>query len=147
MFHGTIRTFVPYFLGRGGSIASTVTGPRHYSRDLEKGGLEIPYIYTFSCKGKDREFMDKTKERLEELKTVMTEIIANTNQGVQGEQPTTDDGAEKDMIDLMPQASEDVPEEDHDVTWVTISDIKLTQADKRMILGGENLMDQHINSA
>ena len=47
----------------------------------------------------------------------------------------------------MPQASEDVPEKDHDVTWVTIRDIKLTQADKRVILGGEKLMDQHINSA
>ena len=34
------------FLGQGGSIASTVTGPRRYSRDLGKGGLEIPlYLY------------------------------------------------------------------------------------------------------
>ena len=138
------------FLGRGGSIASTVTGPRHYSHDLEKGGLEIPCIYTFSCKGKNSEFMDKTKRRLEELKAVTTEIVANTNEDAQGEQPATDDGADKDnddTIDLMPQASEDVPKEDHDVTWVTIRDIKLTQADKRVILSGEKLMDQHINSA
>ena len=96
--------------------------------------------------------MDKTKERLGELKVVTTKIIANTsvnNQEVHGEQPTTDDSAGKDnddTIDLM-QASEGVPEEDHDVTWVTIRDIKLTQVDKRMILGEEKLMDQHINSA
>ena len=31
--------------------------------------------------------------------------------------------------------------------WVAIRDIKLTQADKQMILGGEKLMDQHINCA
>ena len=45
------------------------------------------------------------------------------------------DGAGKDnddTIDLMPQASEDVPEVNHAVTWVTIRDIKLTQADKRI---------------
>jgi len=34
---------------------------------------------------------------------------------------------------MMAPGSEDVPEEDFDVTWVT---------DKKMILGGEKLMDQ-----
>jgi len=55
---------------------------------------------------------------------------------------TANDVAIKDTIEI--EGSEDVPEEDVDVTWVTIMDIK---ADKRMILGGEKLMDQHFNSA
>ena len=41
----TISCMCTLILRRGGTITSTVTGPRRYSNDLEQGGLEI---YTFT---------------------------------------------------------------------------------------------------
>ena len=89
--------------------------------------------------------MDNTKDWYGVLKAVMTKIIANTsasNQIAPREQPTTDrDAGRKDSDDTQ------VSEEDINITWVTARDITVTQDDKRMILGGEKLMDQHISSA
>ena len=140
------------FLQRGGSITSTVNGHRRYSHDLEQGGLEIPCEYTFTCKEKDREYIDKTKRRLEELQAVTTEIIANTSNSNKEVQPLAhhNTGGESNngtTINLMQALEAFGPEMESDAVWVTIRDIKLTEADKRMILGGEKLMDQHINSA
>jgi len=36
-----------FFLKHGGTLAVKVTGERHYSYDLEKGGLELPVEYCF----------------------------------------------------------------------------------------------------
>jgi len=85
-------------------------GHRRYSHDLEQGDLEIPCEYTFTCKEKDREYMDKMKRRLEELQAVTTEIIANTsdsNKEVQLLVPHNIDGESSNAttINLM-QASE-----------------------------------------
>lgn len=44
----TISCMCTLFLRRGGTITSTMTGPRRYSNDLEQGGLELPCIYTFT---------------------------------------------------------------------------------------------------
>ena len=98
------------FLQQGGMITSTTNGHRCYSRDLEQGGLEIPCKYTFTCKEKDCEYMDKTKRHLEELQAVTTEIIANTsdsNKEVQLLVPHNIDGESSNAttINLM-QASE-----------------------------------------
>ena len=60
----------------------------------------------------------------------MTDIIANINQIA----ATTDNDADRNNDNATEiQASKDPPEEDDDVLWFTIRDIKLTQADKRMI--------------
>ena len=42
-----------FFINRGGNITCQVTGSRRYSADLVHGGLEIPYLYTFSGSIKD----------------------------------------------------------------------------------------------
>ena len=44
----TISCICTLFLRQGGAIDATVTGPRRYSADLEKGGLEIPCRYRFT---------------------------------------------------------------------------------------------------
>ena len=36
------------FTRRGGSIVSSVSGPRRYSDDLPQGGLELPCVYKFT---------------------------------------------------------------------------------------------------
>ena len=77
------ETVVGGYFPIGGSIVSIVNGPRCYSCNWEKRGLEVPCIYTLSYKGKHCEFMDKTKEQLGGLKAVTTEIIANTSENKQ----------------------------------------------------------------
>ena len=59
MSHRTIHTFLLYSCNE--MITSTVNGHRCYSRDMELGSLETPCEYTFTCKEKDREYMDKMK--------------------------------------------------------------------------------------
>ena len=44
----TISCMCTAFLRHGGTITSTVTGPRRYSNDLVQGGLELPCTYTFT---------------------------------------------------------------------------------------------------
>jgi len=89
---------------------------------------------------------------MEELQVVTTEILAKTSVSNKEVQPmihhnTDCENNNGTTIDLK-QASEAFgPEMEIDTVWVTIRTIKLAQADKRMILGGEKLMDQHIHSA
>lgn len=45
-----ISTLCYLFLRKGGSIISTITGNRRYSRDLAQGGMELPCTLCFSCK-------------------------------------------------------------------------------------------------
>ena len=47
----TISCMCTRFLSHGGTITSTVTGPRKYSDHLPQGGMELPCTYKFT--GKD----------------------------------------------------------------------------------------------
>ena len=46
-----ISSICSLFLQRGGAIHCRVTGVKHYSADLEQGGLEIPCILKFEGDG------------------------------------------------------------------------------------------------
>ena len=48
-----ISSLCSMFLQRGGTISCTVTGEKHYSRDLPQGELEIPCQLKFTGNDKD----------------------------------------------------------------------------------------------
>ena len=121
------------FLRNDGVISCCVNGGRRYSRDLPQGGLEIPCIYTF--KTNNRDFLDKTKKRLEELEASVSTIKDVINAKV--DVVCTDNEESRDL--------ESVSTTDMDA-WIKIKDIALTNFDRRLIFDGEKLTDKHINS-
>ena len=58
-----ISSICSLFLRHGGAIRCTVTGSRHYSVDLEQGGLEIPCTLKFEVDSEKLSFLlDKTQK-------------------------------------------------------------------------------------
>ena len=65
-----------FFLKKDGKFNVKITGPRQYSRDLIKGGMELPCTYTYSTTDEEvygklvelvSEFMDSYYKRIQKL--------------------------------------------------------------------------------
>ena len=59
------------FIRRGGSIVSSVSGPRRHSGDLPQGGLELPCIYKFNGPSN---FVQKARKLLEDEGNTVGEL-------------------------------------------------------------------------
>lgn len=84
----------------------------------------------------NRDFLDKTKKRLEELEASVSTIkedVINAKVDV----VCTDN---EESCDLESVSTTDMD------TWIKIKDIALTNFDRRLIADGEKLTDKHINS-
>ena len=61
-----ISVLCDLFLKKGGTISCVITGPRQYSRDLEKGGLDVPCKLIFSGPVKE-DFKRKVQSLLQKV--------------------------------------------------------------------------------
>jgi len=173
----TISCICTIFLRQGGVIVASVTGPRRYSADLEKGGLEIPCLYRFTG-GEDS--VKKAHYRLNaeqdgvgeiegmytihvnKLLTVAFIVLvaepADDTDGTadksDGETRMTADTASASVPHVVTLVKTEPVDNDfppqaiqNNVTWVKVKDISLTTVDKHLLTNGQKLSDKHINAA
>ena len=82
-----------------------ITGKRQHSKDLPRGGIEVPCIYIFTGPS---DIVDKTQQRLTELKI---QTVKQTSSEPKTESDAGDTGSkiQSDVVDLdVLQASAEV---------------------------------------
>ena len=165
------------FLRRGGSMACRITGKRQHSSDLRQGRLKIPCIYVLSGPSDSVEKAKQRLSELQiltysESKCAAGYIDARLQADSQSDvdmvvkmqesdtqtdidedakvQIESDTRSNSDVEMILPVAGDMLPADDTktgSVVWMALKDITLTENDKKAIIDGKMLQDQHIDYA
>ena len=146
-------------------------GRRQYSRDLPKGGLEVPIVLTFSGEDKD---VQKAKGLIEDINAItiakchtgsyITKLdIAGKesknkkqkmSNGQDSEPGLNHDGADSNSKDVDVRCDGDcVAVEDtelmttDELEWIRVFNISLKKSEREAICNDRRFSDMHINTA
>lgn len=119
------------FLGKGGTITCSITGPRRYSADLAQGGMEVPCIYNFH--GEDTDV-----GKVEKILQLSNAPVSNKHHDTESEQEPKRVKVDGDE----PLRQDDCAQND---VWVTCGDSTFSVEDKSSLRRGDDLNDKHIN--
>ena len=155
------------FIRHAGSITCRVTDQRHYSRDLEQRGLEVPCEFRFysedqKCVKKSRELLGKASYTTKDIKThsqaEVKSTVTRVPVKVKVENIEDDIGNDKSAAVEVPQSKpviHEVNEMQENVVlkksegttercsrqWLRIGGIKLLLNDRDAITNGQRLND------
>ena len=137
------------FLRRGGSITSRVAGHRHYSTDLEQGGLEVPCILTFSSPHTQAVNGEKTEKLVKSALKLAVETISDSQvrcvSTPSSESSCTNASSKQNIIiscDDEPADTEASPTDQPQAKKPRLADVEVEK-----IIMGVRLSDIHINMA
>ena len=143
------------FLQQNGRITCKVSGPRQFSADLPKGGLEVPCTLTFSGEVKLVEKMKRliipsncsadiaTSIPTSDLSPPVTDTLTSKKETGETSSTSTEMIAISHNCDYDNSASAG-PLANH---WLTHDGWTLTNQDRNVVVEGARLGDNHVNLA
>ena len=131
------------FLKKQGTISSTITGLRQYSRDLPQGGLEVPSTLTFHG---DLPSIFKLKKLLSKLSLPWSNSSSTSNSLARSEVDETSNKKQKLEQSKNPVVVCDDDNHIHSSEiWLCRERYVLRMTDRYNIVSGAQLTDRHID--